>query len=427
MATIEPFRALRYNPALVPNLSAVTAPPYDVISPELQRELLAEPRNIAHLDLNPGSTDLNHPGNRYRAAAQLLGEWRDADVLIRDTSPSLYVYEQDYTWAGQPLTRRSFAARVRLSPLGDMVHPHERTFSGPKQDRFNLTVETRCNLSQVLGIYADEAAEVMACFDSTVRRSPDMVATGRDGVVNRLWAESDPAIIGAVQGLMADRSLTIADGHHRYETALRYQAWMEEMGSLPDDHPARYTSFVLLGSGDPGVRVMPTHRVLSDLRGFDPGLLRRQLQTHFEWREAEVDPRDGAALEAWMAEQPLSSIGVLTGGQAALLRPRSTDLLRAELPDMSDELRLLNVTLLHRALLPSLLEPVFGAGQTSYVHLAEEAVGLVNDGAQVAFLLRATPLETILEVAGRNELMPQKSTYFYPKVLSGLLLYPLRD
>lgn len=427
MATVQPFRALRYSPSLAPDLARVTAPPYDVIDASLQEALLAEDYNIAQLDCNSGTTDLNDPGNRYRQAAHRLGVWRDAGVLRRDSSPGFYVYEQTYDWSGAEFRRRSFIARVRLEPLGSTIHPHERTFSGPKQDRFNLTVETRCNLSQVLGIYPDDDGAVIGCFDQTVRRAPDAEAVGRDGVRNRLWVETDPQVLAQVSARMKDKHITIADGHHRYETALRYEQWLEEMEALPPDHAARYTTFALVGSGDPGLRVMPTHRVLSGLRGFDLRLFKRQVVQTCEWQDVEVNPTDGDALEAWIAEQPLNSVGVLTPAGVARLVPRSERTLEQALPDASPALRGLNVSVLHQAVLPVGIEQVFGQGDIKYVHLASEAVQLLQQGADVAFLLRATPLQSVLDIAEQHEVMPQKSTYFYPKLLTGLVLYPLRD
>lgn len=425
MATIEPFRGLRFEDTS--RLSALTSPPYDVIDSRLQHELLAEPENISHLDFNDGSTDLNDPENRYRRAAMTLGRWRDGGVLKRESSPAFYVYEQTYDWAGERLTRRSFIARVRLEPLGTSIHPHEQTFSGPKQDRFNLTVATRCNLSQVLGIFPDDAGEVQAQFDTTVNRQPDLMAVSRDHVVNKVWIETDPDLCRAVTAAMASRHIYIADGHHRYETALRYLGWLENERPVSEDHPARYTSIVLAGSGDGGLRVMPTHRVLSGLRGFDLAALRQQATAGFEWRPADVDPSSGDALEAWIADQPLNAIGVLTRDGVSLLTPRSEALVASRLPTASAALRNLNVSVLHQGLLPEYVEPLCGAGQCAYVHLASEAVEHLAHGADVAFLLRATPLQTVLDVAGNHELMPQKSTYFYPKVLTGLVLYPLAD
>ena len=425
MATIEPFRGLRFSDTS--NLSTLTSPPYDVIDSRLQASLLSEPHNVSHLDFNDGSTDINVDDNRYRRAAITLGQWRDSDVLKRETSPAIYVYEQTYDWAGERLTRRSFVARVRLEALGTSIHPHEQTFSGPKQDRFSLTVATRCNLSQVLGIYPDDANDVQGLFDATVKRAPELQAIGRDGVENKVWIETDPDVCLAATDGMRDRHIYIADGHHRYETALRYLEWLENERPVPTDHPARYTSIVLAGSGDGGLRVMPTHRVLSGLRGFDLAALRAQASHGFEWRPVSVDPKDGDALEAWIADQPLNAVAVLTQDSVALLTPRSETLVAKRLPDASPALRDLNVSVLHQGLLPEYLEPLCGTGTCAYVHLASEAVEQLQDGAEVAFLLRATPLQTVLDVAGNHELMPQKSTYFYPKVLTGLVMYPLSD
>jgi len=425
MATIEPFRGLRYDDTS--RLSALTSPPYDVIDSKLQQELLSEPENISHLDFNDGSTDLNDPDNRYRRAAIALGQWRDGGVLKRESSPAIYVYEQTYDWAGERLTRRSFIARVRLEPLGTSIHPHEQTFSGPKQDRFNLTVATRCNLSQVLGIFPDDASEVQNLFAGTVERQPELVAVGRDNVVNKVWIETDPDVCRAVTLAMAQRHIYIADGHHRYETALRYLSWLEDERPVADDHPARYTSIVLAGSGDTGLRVMPTHRVLSDLRGFDLAAFRQQASHGFAWRNVDLDSNDGDSLETWIADQPLNTIGVLTRDGVSLLTPRSDQIVAARLPKASEALRGLNVSVLHQGLLPEYLEPLCGTGHCAYVHLASEAVQHLKDGADVAFLLRATPLQTVLDVAGNHELMPQKSTYFYPKVLTGLVMYPLSE
>ncbi|MCC7494358.1 MAG: DUF1015 domain-containing protein [Fimbriimonadaceae bacterium] len=427
MATCEPFRALRYNPALGTDLSALVSPPYDVIDAPLQAALLADPHNISHLDLNPGSTDLNDPDNRYRRAAVLLGEWLDAAVLRQDAGPALYLYEQVYTWAGEPITRRGFFCRVRLEPLGTSIHPHERTFSGPKQDRYNLTCATRCNLSQVLGIYPDPSGSVLDSCAAVWLTRPDVVATGRDGVLNRLWVVADPAIATAVGTAMADRPIYIADGHHRYETALRYLQHLEQKGAVAPDDPARYTTFALLGSADPGVRVMPTHRVLSGLRGLDLANLKRQLPEGLSWTAVDLDRTDAAGLERWIAAQPLDSVAVLTAGELALIQPRSTAQRAALLPGLAPVLQTLNVALLHQCLLPDWLEPQCGSGEMQYVHRVDEALAALAGGAQAAFLLRAVPLQSILEVAGAGELMPQKSTYFYPKLLTGLVMYPLRD
>ena len=415
MATVEPFAGLRYNPALCPDLSAVTAPPYDVIGPALHADLLAEPRNIVHVDLNPGD-----PATRYETAAAILAGWCAEGVLVRDDQPALYVYEQQYDWGGELLTRRSILARVRLEPLGTgHIHPHERTFSGPKEDRFRLTVATRCVLSQHLGVYPDTANEVIGLLAAATNRAPDMTARGRDGVLNRLWVVTDPALHATVSAALADRDIFIADGHHRYETMLRYRDHLAADGSLADDHPAQYTSFVLVGSGDPGLCVMPTHRVVS---GWPSDFGAVLALPGFTATRLDLDPRDAEALEAAVAAWPVEAVGLLTRDGVTLLQPDPA-LLDRESADLTPALRQLNVAVLHRLVLPRL--ETLGQPQIAYVHRVDEALAGLAEGAQAAFLLRATPLEAVLDVALAHELMPQKSTYFYPKVLTGLVLYPV--
>lgn len=424
MANIAPFRALRFTGG--PDISAHTAPPYDVIGPSLHEQLLAQPENIVHVDFGLGSTDPAEPGNRYQRAAEQLAAWRAAGVLAVDENPALYVYEQDYEWGDQTFTRRSLFAAVRLEALGSgHIHPHEQTFSGPKEDRFQVTRHTQCALSQHLGIYPDETNEVMALLAPFTQRVPDATATGlADGVRNRLWVVTERPAIEAVQAALADRDIFIADGHHRYEMMRRYRQTLADAGELTDDHPANYTIFVLTGSGDPGLLVMPTHRVVGGWPSATAERVAEALAEHFDAAPLDVDPTDGTALDAALAEADLSAVGLLTTDGLLLLTPRDPAWVAAELADLSPALRELNVSVLHKLMMPR-LEAAFGQPQLSYVHQASEAVEALVEGADLAFLLRATPLESVLDVALAHELMPQKTTYFYPKVLTGLVMYPL--
>ncbi|NWG75274.1 MAG: DUF1015 domain-containing protein [Rubrivivax sp.] len=420
MATVAPFRALRYSLARIGDLSRVIAPPYDVYGPDERDAFCREPHSIVHLDCNAGSTDPSAPDNRYARAAATLRAWLEDGLLARDPVAAIYAYEQEYRWGDETLPRRSFIARVRLERFGEgRIYPHERTFSGPKEDRYQLTLATRCNLSQPLAFYLDPAGEALAPLLPAFERPPDMTATGPDGVINRLWGVTHADAVAAVQAALAERDLFIADGHHRYETSLRY---LEQLGEVPPDHPARFVACVCVGSGDPGLRVMPTHRVLSGLDGFGVPALVEAAAEAFEWR-----PVDGGAagLEAALEAASETAMGVLAADGAGLLVPRS-----GGAPDslgVAAPLRRLNVTILDDWLRPTWLTPRWGAGTTAYVHRVEEAAELLAGGAQVAFLLRACPLQTILDVAAARELMPQKSTYFYPKVATGLVINPLTD
>jgi len=414
MATIAPLRALRYNPAVVADLSAVTAPPYDVIGEALHAELLAEPHNIVHLDFNQWPLDPAPHDDRYARAAATLAQWRADGVLMTEPAPALYLYEQTYTWEGASHTRRSMLARVRLEALGSgHIHPHERTFSGPKEDRFQLTVATKVMLSQHLGIFPDDDNVVIATLAAAAAgREPDMVATGRDGVLNRMWVVTDPAAIAAVTALMAERDVFIADGHHRYETMLRYREHLAAQcgGELPADHPAQFTTFVLVGSGDDGLCVMPTHRVFSGWPGVSASRVAELLHADFEAVATE--------------ELGRADLGVRAGGESVVLRARAHATDSPALAALAPSVRRLNVALLHELALPT-LRAALGEPATAYVHTEQEAIGLLDAGAHCAALLRATDLRDVLDVALAHELMPQKSTYFYPKVLTGLVMYPL--
>lgn len=426
MPTILPFRALRYDPTRIPSLSAVTAPPYDVIDPDLHQRLLAEPCNIVHLDLNPAPLMAPDGETRYRRSARLLGEWRDKGVLRRDTSPALYVLEQEYAWAGRAYRRHAVIAACGLEPYGAIYRRHEETLSGPKEDRFQLMVETRCSFSQVLGIYPDPAGEVQSLFDATRRRQPDMEATDTAGDRHRVWIETDPGVIAAASAALAERPMTIADGHHRFETALRYRDWLAGRETVDEDHPAAYVAAALVGSGDPGLRLRATHRVIRGLPGCTAAALAEAAVDSFDWISADVDPRDAEAVETWLESAPLSAIGVLTHSDFGLLLPRDDKVAEAARPDASPRLRELNVTLLHHALLPWFIEPRWGAPTFEYVHRIDEVHTALAAGAQLAFVLRAVPIETMLAIAAGGEVMPPKTTYFYPKLLTGLVMYPLR-
>ncbi len=426
MATVEAFSAFRYNPDKVADLSAVVAPPYDVYDEAERDELLREPLNIAHLDSPRGSTDAQAPGSRYAAATATFASWLRDGVLRRDPQPAIYCYEQQYRWETGTLSRRMVIGRVRLEPLGEgSIHPHERTFSGPKEDRYQLTLATRCNLSQPLAFYIDPDRRFTRAVERVYETPPAMSATDRDGSISRVWPVTDSAAIRSVTGALAGCDLYIADGHHRYETSLRYLQTLEAAGDLAADHPARYCAMVLVGSGDPGLRVMPTHRVVTGLRRFEADLLVHEAADSFVWTaRGDVSRRSAEQLAEAVRLAPQPSVGVLTREQFGILAPRAGEAPRTVVK-AAGPLRRLNVTVLDDWLMPTVIQPKFGTGETTYVHRVDEAMAALDRGASVAFLLHPCSVEAITEVAELGELMPQKSTYFYPKVLTGLVIYPL--
>jgi uncharacterized protein (DUF1015 family) len=266
MPDIRAFRGVRYDMAQVGAMSDVVAPPYDVIDTALQDRLYdASPYNIIRLELNREEPGDNREQNRYARASRFLKDWQRQGVLREDPHPALYVYHQTFEVEGVSFTRKGFLARVRLEDFGrGKIYPHEQTLSGPKADRLALFEATRFNLSPIFGLYRDPTAEVLQAVEAGMTDRTPLEVTDHLGVVNRLWPVLDARSHTAVQGLMGPRSIFIADGHHRYETGLRFRDDRAAAGPLtgPDD-PANFCMMMLVGMSDPGLVILPTHRLVS--------------------------------------------------------------------------------------------------------------------------------------------------------------------
>ncbi len=441
MPEIRAFRALRYNPEVVPDLGRVVAPPYDVITPA-QRAVLAgrDPRNVVAIDLPIDASGSADPDDKYRRAGRTFTGWRSDDTLRKDPRPALYVYEQSYLLPGSTVRRvqRGFYGRLRLEPFGpgSGVLPHERTLSGPKEDRYRLMRATSANFSGVVVLYTEESGSAAAALAEVVAggagvRVADV--TDDDGVRHRLWMLPDDAagapLVAALRDAAGRAPVTIADGHHRYETALRYR---DERRRTPvvDAEPA--FDFVLTlfleMTGQP-LTVLPTHRVARAIGAAADDLVGAATALF------EVETVDRTALEASFgpgspAPGGSGRIGLWTRAGGAILTARRPEF-AAHLPAGGEALHRLDVTLLAVA-----LERLAGidraatttGGRIGYTKSAAEAVDWVEagtDGADAAFLLEPLPVAEIAAVAADGDVMPQKSTYFYPKALSGLLLNPL--
>ncbi len=438
MPHIRSFRALRYDPGLVGDLGAVVAPPYDVIGPELHRALLARhPRNAVRLDL-PQSEPREDPNERYRRAARTVAAWRSDGTLHKDVHPSVYVSEQAYRVPGTGIERvqRGFFARLRLEPLGAAggVLPHERTLSGPKEDRYRLLRATGLNTSPVVGLFEDPAREASAILARIASRGADVDVTDDDGVRHRLWAVTDdgpdagdgPA--ARLMGLAAAGPVFIADGHHRYETALRYRDERRAVASSDPDPAFDYLLMLFLGAEEQ-LTVLPTHRVVRDLG--DGGVA--DLQAGLDRLFAVTRTSPEALVARYEAAGELAGgggrLGVLTRDGAWNLSARR-EAFAPLLPDGGEAVRGLDVTLLGAALdaLAGIDRTALAGGQrVGYTKSATEAAALVAacvEGSDAAFLLEPTPVAAILAVAREGDVMPQKSTYFYPKALTGLVLNP---
>jgi len=434
MADIRAFRAFRYDLGRVGNLSDVVAPPYDVIDPALQQALYDKsPYNVIRLELNkeePGDNDIE---NRYSRAARFLRDWQRDDVLVQDSARSLYVYYQDFEVEGRRYTRRGFLSRVRLEPFGaGRIYAHEETLAGPKADRLRLLHATAMNLSPIFGLYPDPDGEVMNRLDPLVRRTPPIQAVDHLGVVSRLWPITDQHAISAVTGLLGPKPVFIADGHHRYETSLRYLDERRAAGEVRDgEAPPNFTLMMLVGMSDPGLLILPTHRLISGLPDLTADRLAEILAPHFTVERLGVGEQ--AARAAWeMIEadgsQDLLGFGTVSDGVWQTARFRSPQLMAERAAHHSPPWRSLAVSILHVAVLDYLLPQAIGRKpECQYVHLLREVTDAVSaKQCQLAALVPPATMQHVEQIAGNLEKMPPKSTYFYPKLLTGLVFHSLK-
>jgi uncharacterized protein (DUF1015 family) len=438
---LRPFRALRYDLTRIEDPSAVMAPPYDVIDDPARAALAARhPANVVRLDL-PVDELGDGPDDRYRRAARTLATWRSDGTLRKDPHPSVYVYEQRYRVPGTDTERvqHGFFARLRLEAYGPDagVLPHERTLSGPKEDRYKLLRATGVNTSPVVALFDDASGATGDRLAAVVGGPPDIEVTDDDGAIHRLWAlpasGDGPASIvaGDLLAAAAAGPITIADGHHRYETALRYRDERRMTRSCDEDPPFDYVLVLMLEASLQELTVLPTHRLVRGIGAEAAGELIARAGELFD-----VEPLASAEglLEAFGdAEEPSverggrGRFGLWTRTGGAILTAQR-DPFEPLLPAGGEALRSLDVSLLGAALerLAGIDSDAVAAGAIDYTKSAAEAVAAVDadTGVDAAFLLEPTPVASIQAVAREGDVMPQKSTYFYPKALTGLVINP---
>lgn len=417
MADIQPLRALHYDQAVVGDLADVTSAPYDVID-VTQREALLErsPFNVVAVDLPKGEPD------PYKAAGDLFEAWQMEGVVVRDPEPSLWPHTQTYTGPdGQTRTRKGFFCRVRIEGYGPgRVRPHERTHPGPKEDRLRLMRATRTNLSPIFSLFSDPTNAAWQALEPATAEAPWGEVTDEDGTIHRLWRLTDPQAIAAVQAATRDAELLIADGHHRYETS---DAYAQELGG---DGEHRYILMCLVALEDPGLTVFPTHRLVRGLDRARQEALRETLRRDFEIAEVpleQIAPEPGTG--------PLE-LGYIDAHhlQPCRLKLKDQAIADAALPGFSEAYRSLDTGVLEALILKGALglsdEDISHFNGLFYARSTEEAVALVRSGEyDAAFLMRPTPVSQVRDVAASGENMPPKSTFFYPKLLTGLLFNPL--
>jgi len=417
VAEIQPLRTLRYNTKSVGSLEAVIAPPYDVIDDELRDRLLAKsPFNVVEVDLPraPGG------GDPYQHAEEVFEAWREQGVLVRESEPALWVLEQHYTAPdGGEQRRRGLFARVLVEDYGaGRIRPHERTHPGPKADRLSLTRATRANLSPIFSLFGDPDNAAAEAMEAATAAEPFASAADHEATRNTLWRVADPEAISTLQGALAGAELLIADGHHRYETA---RVYAEEVGG-EGEH--RYVLMFLCSLSDPGLTVFATHRLLTGL-GDDTAsqqAVREALMRDFEVEQVSRD----------QLEPKAGGVGVQLGymdsfhKQPYMLTLKDQGIAEAALPGKPAPYQHLDTAVLEALVLKDALgmseDDISHLHGLTYSKSFDDALEAVESGrADAGFFMRATPVDQVREVAETGESMPPKSTYFYPKIPTGLI------
>jgi uncharacterized protein (DUF1015 family) len=440
MAQVFPFRAFRYNPAHAP-FERVLTQPYDKISPAMQEKYYAaSPHNLIAVEkgrVHPGDA----PGNDvYTRAGTAIAEWIRNGIVAQDPAASFYGYTQEYTVPGtsERQTRRGFIGAGRLEEYSaGVIYRHEHTLSGPKADRLELLRHTRMSTGQLFLIYSDAQKRVDAVLSAAEGSAvPATEMTDEYGVVHRLWVIAEAERVKAIQHAMAEQKLVIADGHHRYETALNYRNERRaQAGKIIEDAPYERAMMTFINTQGAGLTILPTHRVVAKLRDFKWAELRRYLEP---WFKAEKVTGREEFLRQLIAARRQRAIGVYPAAPEKeerafyVLTLRSGADLAQLLPNVSALQRELDVVLLHEGILEPGLgitpQSVAAEANLTYEREAGAALDAVDSGAaQIAFLLNACDVEQVIRIATAGEVMPQKSTDFYPKLMSGITMYSVGE
>jgi uncharacterized protein (DUF1015 family) len=437
MAKIVPFRGIRYNPERVQDLARVIAPPYDVISSALQDDLYSRhENNIVRLILGKTRAADSEQDNRYIRSAADFQAWQEEKVLVRDQDPSIYLYDQEYAIDDGPsLIRHGIIALSRIEDFSTgLVKPHEKTLPDPKSDRFHLIKACRAHLSPVFALYSDPCCVLEVFCKKEKKRRPDLEICD-DDVMHRLWCTSEPSLISKVQSVLDNKPLLLADGHHRYEAAIGYRDFMRSRHpGFTGKESFNFVPICFSNMEDSGMQVFPTHRVVDDLPQFRKDAFLRDLAGYFD-----IDSRPlevGSAVARGEVRQTLADLGkkrhvlglYVGDGVIHYLSLKDEQIMDAFFDAKTPKvLRLLDVSTLHRLVLEKILKLTSEAQEQpahlKYFKVFDEPFRMVEEeGAQLAFLMNPTHISEVRDVANSGEKMPQKSTYFYPKLLSGLVI-----
>ena len=432
MAVVEAFKGIRYSLKDGTDISDKIAPPYDVLSEADKQKLLSRSEyNIVAIDLPHTPPKTAGPLECYQRSAKIFESWLDDGILVRDEEPVVYLYQQRFTYNDREYVRRGFIARLRIEEFGSgSVFPHEKTYGGPKEDRLLLTKYTRANISQVFCLFDDQTNEITKTLYNRAKYPPTYIGQ-LDNVVNEVWTLGDRELCHWLTNQMKNRKILIADGHHRYDTSRMYRDYLRETEGMDENHPANYVGCMFVSMSEPGLAILPTHRCIFSMKKISLDALAEKLADKFDIAFKE-NVNTGADLE-----RAVSDFGALTlaffradDKRVLLARPKDADNLLA---DLADEYilhwRKLPVAILHHYVLERIIYPQWLGGQTptiEYLHLADEALEFTKSNPDVlGVYVPATPIKAVRNISLAGQLMPHKSTFFYPKLATGLVIHPL--
>jgi uncharacterized protein (DUF1015 family) len=432
VAQIRPFAGIHYAKKLGTDVSRLIAPPYDVLNEKDRAALQAkDPHNIVFVDLPHLPAKTAGPDEVYEKSNITLQSWLRSGIVEKNRA-ALYPYTQSFEHNGRTFHRRGFIALVRLSPFGEgQVVPHEKTYKGPIEDRLKLMRATGVQLSPIFGLYSDPRNQITNLLYKNLGK-PEQ--TGMlDEVKHDLWTVTDAEIENEVIDLMKHNPVYIADGHHRYTTALQYQVEAAQRlgGKLPPNHPANFCMFVLVGMQDDGLLILPTHRMIGGLKDFSIDAFKKKTAGLVEVSPISTAPERLSDIVESLGQEPSHVFALYDGKNRRVYRLRVTnpDVLKSLEPKQSEAWRQLDVAILQRYFIDEVLQPHFATGELSRGYTADPSEVLKQvdgNGYQLALLLRPTPLHALEELGKVGEVMPQKSTYFYPKLATGMVMYPLQ-
>lgn len=423
MAEIKPFRGMRFDIDKAGELKTLCCPPYDIISEEQRRAFIEENEyNVIRLELPREGEDV------YVRAGEILDMWRSKGVLLHEECPAVYIYEMEFNAYNKRKSVKGMIARVKVEEFSKgVILPHEFTLSKAKTDRFNLMKATNCNFSQIYALYMDEAHTTLQTIDVQSQRDADYVFTDDDRVTHRLWIVTDEAVIAKLCADFDDRKLYIADGHHRYETALNYRDYCRENGISKEGDAQDYQMMYLVDMEHPGLVVFPTHRMVRDLPDFDKEAVLAGCRDYFDIEKFDSVGNMNTLLGEQYKKGKKAFAFYCGKGEWYMLTLKDLAVMDDILPDLSAASRQLDVSVLHSLVLEKTMgidkENMANQINLTYTKFFEEAILGVDKGAfQCSFILNPTRVTEIRDVAAAGEKMPQKSTYFYPKMITGMVM-----